>query len=255
MARTAKSRLDALLVERGLFPSREQARAAVLAGDVTVGGRAATKPGVSVSADAELAVARRPRFVGRGGQKLEHALARFGVDVAGMVAADIGASTGGFTDCLLQRGVARVYAVDVGYGVIDYRLRTDPRVVLMERTNARYLELLPEAIDIAVIDVSFISLTKVLPAVRRLLRDDGEIVALIKPQFEARREEVGRGGIVRELETHARVIGRVAAWCAVHGLRVRGLTVSPILGGEGNREFLIRLRKDPTRQPPERGEP
>src|SRR3712207_5377101 len=216
MARSEKSRLDALLVERGLFPSREQARAAVLAGDVTVGGRPATKPGVSVSADAELAVARRARFVGRGGEKLEHALARFGVDVAGMVAADIGASTGGFTDCLLQRDAARVYAVDVGYGVMDYRLRTDPRVVLMERTNARYLDSLPEPVDIAAIDVSFIPLTKVLPAVRRLRQGDGEGVALIKPQFEARREEVGRGGIVREMETHARVIGRVAAWCAAH---------------------------------------
>jgi 23S rRNA (cytidine1920-2'-O)/16S rRNA (cytidine1409-2'-O)-methyltransferase len=254
MARTDKSRLDVLLVERGLFASREQARAAVLAGDITVDGRTAAKPGVQVSADAELAVARRPRFVGRGGEKLEHALARFAIDVAGMVAADIGASTGGFTDCLLQRGAARVYAVDVGYGVMDYRLRTDPRVVLLERTNARYLESLPEPVDIAVVDVSFISLTKVLPAVRRLLRDEGEIVALIKPQFEARRGEVGRGGIVRDLATHARVIGRVAAWCAANGLRVRGLTVSPILGGEGNREFLIRLGKDPAWRPPERDE-
>jgi 23S rRNA (cytidine1920-2'-O)/16S rRNA (cytidine1409-2'-O)-methyltransferase len=250
MARTEKRRLDALLVERGLCPSREQARAAVLAGDVTVGGRPATKPGAPVAADAELAVARRPRFVSRGGDKLDHALARFGIDVRGAVVADIGASTGGFTDCLLQHGAARVYAIDVGYGVMDYRLRIDPRVVLMERTNARHLAALPEPVDLAVIDVSFISLTKVLPAVRRLLRDDGEVVALIKPQFEAHRAEVGRGGIVRDRETHARVIGRVAAWCATNGLRVRGLTISPILGGEGNREFLIRLRKDPTWQPP-----
>jgi 23S rRNA (cytidine1920-2'-O)/16S rRNA (cytidine1409-2'-O)-methyltransferase len=246
----AKQRLDSLLVERGLFPSREQARAAVLAGNVAVGGRPATKPGVSVAVDAPLEVAKRPRFVSRGGEKLDHALTVFGIDVRGLIAADIGASTGGFTDCLLQRGAARVYAVDVGYGLIDYRLRTDPRVVLLERTNARFLTSLPEPIDLAVVDVSFISLTKVLGAVRRLLRDDGEIVALIKPQFEARRQEVGRGGIVRDPQTHAGVIGRVARWATDHGLRVRGLTTSPILGGEGNREFLIRLRPDSARQEP-----
>ena len=162
----------------------------------------------------------------------------------GLIVADIGASTGGFTDCLLQRGAERVYAVDVGYGQIDYRLRTDPRVVLLERTNVRYLEELPERVALATIDVSFISLTKVLDPVRRLLRPHGDIVALIKPQFEARREEVGRGGVIRNRETHARVIGRVAAWTTLNGLRVRGLTASPILGGEGNREFLIWLRDD-----------
>jgi 23S rRNA (cytidine1920-2'-O)/16S rRNA (cytidine1409-2'-O)-methyltransferase len=240
-----KLRLDALLVERGLFASREQARAAVLAGDVTVDGRPASKPGTSVPASAEIEVARRPRFVSRGGDKLDHALDRFGIDVRGLVAADIGASTGGFTDCLLQRGAVRVYAIDVGYGQIDYRLRTDPRVALLERTNVRHLTALPEPADLAVIDVSFISLTKVLDPVRRLLRPHADIVALIKPQFEARREEVGRGGIVRDRETHARVIGRVAAWAAHHALRVRGLTTSPILGGEGNKEFLIWFRTDP----------
>ena len=246
----AKARLDALLLERGFFESREQARAAVLAGDVTVAGRPATKPGVAVATDAVVEVARRPRFVSRGGEKLDHALAVFGIDVHGLVAADIGASTGGFTDCLLQRGAERVYAVDVGYGQIDYRLRIDPRVVLLERTNARHLTSLPEPVAIAVIDVSFISLTKVLGAVRGLLREPGDIVALVKPQFEARRDEVGRGGVIRDPAVHARVIGRVAAWCTDHGLRVRGLTTSPILGGEGNREFLIWLRSDPHWQDP-----
>ena len=241
-----KKRLDLLLVERGHFASREKARAAVLAGAVTLAGQPAAKPGVQVPVDAVIAVAQRPRFVSRGGEKLEHALAVFGIDVAGRVAADIGASTGGFTDCLLQRGAARIYAVDVGYGQIDYRLRTDPRVVLLERTNAHHLTSLPEPIDLAVIDVSFISLTNVLGAVRLLLRPRGEIVALIKPQFEAQRSEVGRGGIVRDAQTHARVIGRVVRWCTEHGLRVRGLTASPILGGEGNREFLIRLQREPS---------
>ena len=239
-----KLRLDALLHDRGFFASREQARAAVLAGEVTVNGRPSTKPGVSVPDDAAIEVARRPRFVSRGGEKLDFALDRFGIDVHGLIVADIGASTGGFTDCLLQRGAERVYAVDVGYGQIDYRLRTDPRVVLLERTNVRYLAQLPEAVALAAIDVSFISLTKVLEPVRRLLRPQGDIVALIKPQFEARRDEVGRGGIIRSRETHARVIGRVAAWASGNGLRVRGLTASPILGGEGNREFLIWLRDD-----------
>ena len=239
-----KLRLDTLLVERGLFTSREQAHAAVLAGDVTVNGRPSSKPGVAVPVDAAINVMRRPRFVSRGGEKLDHALNRFGIDVRGMVVADIGASTGGFTDCLLQRGAERVYAVDVGYGQIDYRLRMDVRVVLLERTNVRHLAGLPEPVALATIDVSFISLTKVLEPVRRLLQPQGDIVALIKPQFEARREEVGRGGVIRNRETHARVIGRVADWATRNGLRVRGLTASPILGGEGNTEFLIWLRDD-----------
>jgi 23S rRNA (cytidine1920-2'-O)/16S rRNA (cytidine1409-2'-O)-methyltransferase len=238
----AKLRLDALLVERSLFASREQARAAVLAGDVTVSGRPASKPGTLVPDDAPIEVARRPRYVSRGGEKLDHALDRFGIDVRGLVVADVGASTGGFTDCLIQRGAVRVYAIDVGYGQIDYRLRIDPRVVLLERTNIRYLTELPQPPDLAVIDVSFISLTKVVGPVRHLLRPGADIVALIKPQFEARRDEVGRGGVVRDRETHARVIGRVAGWAIRNGLRVRGLTTSPILGGEGNKEFLIWLR-------------
>jgi 23S rRNA (cytidine1920-2'-O)/16S rRNA (cytidine1409-2'-O)-methyltransferase len=240
----ARQRLDAVLVERGLAPTREQARAYVLAGEVTVDGRVVSKPGTPVAAGAAVTVAARPRFVSRGGDKLDHALDVFGIDPAAMVVADIGASTGGFTDCLLQRGAARVYAVDVGYGQIDYRLRTDPRVLLLERTNARYLDALPEPIDLAVIDVSFISLTKVLGPVAALLRPEGTIVALVKPQFEAERAEVGKGGVIRDPLIHARVIGRVVRWCVMHGLRVRGLTSSPILGGEGNREFLIRLQRD-----------
>lgn len=240
-------RLDALLHERGLFASREQARAAVLAGTVQVAGRAATKPGVPVARNADVLVHQPPRFVSRGGLKLDHALNVLRIDVRGLVTADIGASTGGFTDCLLQRGAARVYAVDVGYGQLDYRLRMDPRVVVYERTNARYLTRLPERVALAVMDVSFISLTKVLPAVADLLVPCGEVVALVKPQFESERGEVGRGGIVRDPLVQARVIGRVAAWCSRNGLRVRGLTTSPILGGDGNREFLLALRRDANR--------
>jgi 23S rRNA (cytidine1920-2'-O)/16S rRNA (cytidine1409-2'-O)-methyltransferase len=253
--RAGRQRLDALLVERGLFASREQARAAVLAGEVSLAGRPLTKPGMPVAADADLEVASKPRFVSRGGEKLEHALTVFGIDVAERDAVDIGASTGGFTDSLIQRGAAHVYAVDVGYGVMDYRLRSDPRVTLLERTNARYLESLPGPVSLAAIDVSFISLTKVLRPVARLLQPGGEIVALVKPQFEARRGEVGKGGVIRDPLVHARVIGRVVRWCTEHGLRVRGLTASPILGGEGNREFLLRLRPDPTVPPLGEGAP
>ena len=240
----SRQRLDVLLLERGLFDSREQARAAVLAGEVRADGRPVSKPGMQVSEAVELIVLARPRFVSRGGEKLDHALDRFGLDVAGRSVVDIGVSTGGFTDCLLQRGAARVIGVDVGYGQIDYRLRVDPRVVLLERTNARYLTALPVPVSMAVIDVSFISLRKVLGPVRDLIEPGGEIVALVKPQFEAERGEVGKGGIVRDPLTHARVIGRVVRWCVTHGLRVRGLTISPILGGEGNREFLIWLQPD-----------
>lgn len=240
----AKRRLDQLLVERGLAESREKARAAVMAGAVRVDGAPATKPGLLVREDAALEMAARPRYVSRGGEKLEHALRVFRLDVRDRVAADIGASTGGFTDCLLQAGARRVYAVDVGYGQLDYRLRRDPRVVVLERTNARYLEGLPEPVDVATVDVSFISVEKVLPAVRRLLRPGGHVVVLVKPQFEAGREEVGRTGVVRDPLVHAKVIGRVAAWALDHGFRYRGLTASPILGAEGNREFLLWLAKE-----------
>ncbi len=247
-ARGTRERLDEALVARGLAETRSQARALIMAGTVRQGDRMLDKPGMPAP-EGPLEVAGGGRFVSRGGEKLAHALAVFGIDPTGLVCADLGASTGGFTDCLLQAGAARVYAVDVGYGQIDYRLRIEPRVVLLERTNARHLTSLPEPVAIAVIDVSFISLTKILEPVARLLRAGGNIVALIKPQFEAQRREVGRGGIVRDPATHARVIGRVAAWSVENGLRVRGLTASPILGGEGNREFLIWLRTDTARQP------
>ncbi|HLZ72460.1 MAG TPA: TlyA family RNA methyltransferase [Dehalococcoidia bacterium] len=239
----AKQRLDLALVTRGLAASREQARAAVEAGQVLVEGRPAIKPAMLVPAAADLAVIAPPRYVSRGGEKLEHALRRFGINVSGLRTADVGASTGGFTDCLLQHGAARVYAIDVGYGQLDYRLRTDPRVVVMERVNARHLDALPELVDLAVADVSFISLTKVLPAVVASLKPRAELVALLKPQFEARRGEVGRGGIVRDPLLHAAVIGRFVHWLTAQGYRILGLALSPIRGASGNREFLMHLQR------------
>ncbi|MEO8457440.1 MAG: TlyA family RNA methyltransferase [Chloroflexota bacterium] len=238
----AKRRLDALLVDRGLAESPEKARALVMAGQVTVDERPAPKPGSLVAEDVSLAVDLGPRYVSRGGEKLEHALASFGIDVNGLVAGDIGASTGGFTDCLLQHGAARVYAVDVGRAQLDYKLRGDPRVVSMESVNARDLASLPEAIDIAVIDVSFISLRAVLPTVGRLLKPGAPIVALFKPQFEATKEEVPRGGVIRDAQLHSTLIGRFASWLVTNGFSVRDLVASPILGAEGNREFLFLLK-------------
>jgi 23S rRNA (cytidine1920-2'-O)/16S rRNA (cytidine1409-2'-O)-methyltransferase len=235
----AKRRLDVLLVERGLCPSREKARAAVLAGDALVDGEPVLRAATLLSDDARIELAQPPRYVGRGGDKLEHALTAFGVDVCGLVALDVGASTGGFTDCLLQRGAARVYAVDVGYGQLDYRLRQDERVVVLERTNIRELESLPEAPDMATIDASFIGLEKVLPAVARLLRPRGRIVALVKPQFQAKRSEVKKGGVVKDPLVHATVLGRVVAWAANEGLRFGGLTSSPLRGPAGNKEFFV----------------
>ena len=244
MARSKKQRLDAALVERGLVSSREKARALILAGEVLVGGHVEGRTSALVDPDATIEIARGARFVSRGGEKLDHALDRFGVDVAGLGVLDVGASTGGFTDCLLQRGAARVYAVDVGYGQLAARLREDSRVVVMERTHARDLESLPEAPGLATVDVSFISLTQVLANVSRLLRPQADIVALVKPQFEAGRGEVDRRGVVKDARTHATVIGRVAWWCVNHELRVRGVCASPLLGPAGNREFFLWLRKD-----------
>ena len=231
----AKRRLDTLLLERGLAESREQAQVAVMAGDVLVDDRPAVGPGSLVDEGAEVRLVQRQRYVGRGGDKLEHALDAFAVDVQGAVAADIGASTGGFTDCLLQRGADHVYAVDVGRGQLDLKLRADPRVVVMEGVNARYLEALPEPLDLATVDVAFISLRQVLPAVRDLLGANGRIVALFKPQFEAEKREVSRGGVIRDPQLHASLIGRFAAWCVENCLRIRGLTASPLLGPAGNR--------------------
>lgn len=239
----SKRRLDVLLVDRGLAESREKAQALVMAGQVTVDERPAPKPGTLVHDDAEVAIAARPKFVSRGGEKLEHALEALGIDVSGLVAADIGASTGGFTDCLLQRGASRVYAVDVGHGQLDYRLRNDPRVFVMENVNARELESLPEQVDIVVADVSFISLRLVLPMMCGLLKTGGgNIVALFKPQFEAAKGKVPRGGVIRDPQVHSQLIGRFATWCVRNGFRIRDMVSSPILGDAGNREFLFWLR-------------
>ena len=240
-----RMRLDVLLVERGLAPSRERARALVLAGQVLVNGLVVSKAGTPVGEDVELALATPDHpYVGRGGLKLAHALDTFGIEVAGRRALDIGASTGGFTDVLLRRDAAHVVALDVGHGQFDWRLRNDPRVLVIEGLNARYLapSHLPGLVDIVTIDVSFISLTQVLPQVPPLLRDGADIVALVKPQFEAGREDVGRKGIVRDPAVHERVVARVTQAAAGLGLARAGLTPSPITGAEGNVEFLLHLR-------------
>lgn len=241
MAGGGKQRIDLVLVERGFASSREQARARLLAGDVRVGDQVIAKAGTLVAPDALIAVRDAPRFVSRGGEKLAHALARFGIDAAHRTAMDAGASTGGFTDCLLQAGAVRVYAVDVGYGQLHWRLRQDPRVVVMERVNLRHLATLPEPVDVATLDLSFISLRLVLAQVAGLLRPDGEIVALVKPQFEAGRAHVNHGGVVRDPKVHARVLVELLTWSAGHGIGVRGLTASPLLGPAGNVEFLAHL--------------
>ena len=219
-----------------------KAQALIMAGEVEVEGKAAIKPGTLVAEEAVITILKPPPFVSRGGIKLDYALDQFQLDVSSRVAADIGASTGGFTDCLLQRGASRVYAVDVGYGQLDYRLRKDKRVVVMERVNARYPISLPEKIDLATMDLSFISVEKVIPSVARLLKEDGYLLVLLKPQFEAKRNEVGKGGIVRQPEVHARVLGRFIAWAVGKGFRLGGLVASPILGASGNMEFFVLLR-------------
>jgi len=238
----ARSRIDALLVERGLVESRQQARAILLAGEIRVDGAPVTKPGSLVASTAAIDVLQRPAYVSRGGDKLEHALRTFNFDPSGMTCVDLGASTGGFTDCLLQHGARRVYAVDVGYGVLDYRLRQDDRVVVMERTNARDLEALPEVCDLAVFDLAFIGVEKVIPAACRSLKPGADLIVLLKPQFQARREEVGKKGVVKDPLVHAAVVGRFVAWTVEHGLRLQGLTLSPVVGPAGNREFLVHLR-------------
>ena len=240
-----KVRLDLLLVERGLASSRERARALILAGVVRVDGQPVTKAGAPTSPDAPLALdAPDHPYVGRGGLKLAHALDTFGLDVSGRTALDIGASTGGFTDVLLQRGASRVAAVDVGHNQLDWKIRSDPRVHVMEGVNARGLQAsdLPPDLrqfGIVSIDVSFISLRHVLPVVPALLAPGGDVVALIKPQFESRREEVGKGGIVRDEAIHARVVEEVVAAADTLGLVRAGIVESPITGMEGNREFLV----------------
>jgi 23S rRNA (cytidine1920-2'-O)/16S rRNA (cytidine1409-2'-O)-methyltransferase len=238
----AKRRLDSLLVDRGLVESRAKAQALIMAGEVEVAGKTVIKAGTLVAEEAAINILKPPPFVSRGGIKLDYALDQFQLDVSSLVAADIGASTGGFTDCLLKRGARRVYAVDVGYGQLDYRLRKDKRVVVMERVNARYPIPLPERVDLATIDLSFISVEKVIPSVAKLLKDDGYLLVLIKPQFEAKRREVGKGGVVRQATIHARVLGRFISWMTSNGFRLGGLVASPILGASGNREFFVLLR-------------
>ncbi|MBN2146581.1 MAG: TlyA family RNA methyltransferase [Anaerolineales bacterium] len=246
-----KTRLDLLLVERGLAESRSLAQRLVMAGQVRVDGQVALKPSLMVSPQAGLAVESGPRFVSRGGEKLAAALVAFPILVKGCVCADVGASTGGFTDCLLQQGAARVYAIDVGKGILDWKLRSDSRVVVMEETNARYLQRLPEPVSLVTIDASFISLKVLLPVIKGWFAapgsveaaQAGDIVALIKPQFEAGKAEVGRGkGVIRDPAIHRRVLLDVLGFAQEKGFGLLGLVRSPLLGPKGNSEFLAWLR-------------
>jgi 23S rRNA (cytidine1920-2'-O)/16S rRNA (cytidine1409-2'-O)-methyltransferase len=237
-----KIRLDEAVAARGLAPTRSKARAMIMAGDVLVAEQVVLQAGHMVREGDAITLKARPRFVSRGGEKIDHALDAFGIDVAGAVIADLGASTGGFTDCLLQRGATRVYAVDVGYGQLDQRLRDDPRVVSMERLNARYLDGLPEPVAGVVIDVSFISLALILPVAAKILAPGGWCVPLIKPQFEAGRRDVGKGGVVRDPVIRCRVIREVVGYAAANGFGALGIVASPILGPAGNAEFLAHFR-------------
>ena len=242
-----KERLDVALVRRGLAPNRERARALIMAGKVYVGDRLVDKPGMQIPVDAECRMVEVPdelKYVSRGGLKLEKALDTFQLNPSGMVALDVGASTGGFTDCLLQRGAKRVYALDVGHGQLAWKLRNDSRVVVMEHTNIRHVTELPEPIECAVIDVSFISLRLVLPAIVPLLAPGAWVVALVKPQFEAGKADADRGeGVISDPAVHARVLQELEDWIPQHTpLRTRGLTDSPIYGRDGNREFLLYMK-------------
>jgi|RhiMetdeSRZDD1v2_1073273.scaffolds.fasta_scaffold389360_2 23S rRNA (cytidine1920-2'-O)/16S rRNA (cytidine1409-2'-O)-methyltransferase len=238
-----RGRIDRVLVEKGLVESREKATRLILAGDVLVDGRRVDKAGALVEATADIEIRGRSAYVSRGGEKLAHALDTFTVDPRGKTCADIGASTGGFTDCLLQRGAVRVYAIDVGTGQLDQKLRRDPRVVSMEKMNARTIDprLFEERPALAVIDVAFISLEKVLPAIFNLVAPRGEVIALVKPQFEAGREAVGKGGVVRDPDVHRNVVTRIARWAVLRGWHVRSVTASPLRGPKGNREFFLHL--------------
>lgn len=245
-----KKRLDVLLVERGAFPSRQRARGAIMAGIVYVDGRRVDKAGTSVSHTASIEVRGDDSpYVSRGGLKLAAGLSAFAVDPKGWIGLDVGASTGGFTDCLLQAGASKIYAVDVGYGQLDWTLRNDPRVVVMERTNARYLteEHVPEPVDIIVCDASFIGLGKLFPAFTPLLKEHGCVIALVKPQFEAGRARVGRRGVVRDAKVHEDVLLAVADEALANALRPVDVTPSPITGPQGNVEYLLFLRKDDAR--------
>jgi 23S rRNA (cytidine1920-2'-O)/16S rRNA (cytidine1409-2'-O)-methyltransferase len=245
--RKKKVRLDTLLHERGLFESREKARAMILAGNVLIEGHVADKAGSLVRDDLHVEILNTIRYVSRGGIKLEKALGSFNVIVSGKIAMDIGSSTGGFTDCLLQKGAKKVYAVDAGYGQLHWKLRNDPRVVVLEKENIRYLRgsAVKDRIDIVTIDVSFISLLKVIPKALEFLDPGREIIALIKPQFEAGRSKVGKGGVVRDEITRQEVVGRVKEWAISSGLDVKGIIESPISGPKGNIEYFIHLVKTP----------
>lgn len=213
-----------------------------MSGEVIVDDKVVTKPGALVREEAAIRVLEKPPFVSRGGLKLAHALEEFRLDVRDKVAADIGASTGGFSDCLLKQGAKRVYAIDVGYGQLDYRLRVDPRVIVMEEMNARYPFSLPERVDLATLDLSFISVEKVIPSVAKVVREGGYLIILLKPQFEAGRNQVGKGGVIKDPLVHAQVLGRFISWAIEHSLRLGGITTSPILGASGNREFFVLLK-------------
>jgi len=234
-----KTRLDQALVERGLAPNLDQAQRLVMAGQVRIDDQLAVKPDTPVTPEAELLVAAPPRYVSRGGNKLEAALAQFRIEVQGTVAVDVGASTGGFTDCLLQHGAARVYAIDSGTGQLHWKLRQDERVVVMERTNARYLEALPEPVGLVCVDASFISLKVLLPAIAGWLGRNGGLVALVKPQFEARPAQVEAGGVVRDPAVHHQVLLAVVQAAQAAGFGVRGWLRSPLIGPKGNAEFFI----------------
>ena len=259
-----KVRLDMLLVERGLAESRAKAQALIMAGQVRVADQVALKPATTVDAKATLTVDSGPRFVSRGGEKLDAALEAFAIDVKGLVCADVGASTGGFTDCLLQRGAAKVYAIDVGKGILHWKLRNDKRVIVMEQTNARFVESLPEQVALVTVDASFISLKILLPVIKRwffhlssfdkrkMKEERNDIVALIKPQFEAGKKDVSRGdGVIRDPEIHRQVLLDVLGFAQTEGFRIHGLIKSPLLGPKGNAEFLVWLNQV---QSPERGE-
>jgi 23S rRNA (cytidine1920-2'-O)/16S rRNA (cytidine1409-2'-O)-methyltransferase len=237
-----RQRIDTLLVESGMVESGHKARALIMEGRVIVDGKAVTKSGALMDKGWEIHLHQNPPFVSRGGYKLAHALDEFCIDVTSKVIADVGASTGGFTDCLLQRGAKRIYAIDVSYGQLDYRLRIDPRVVVMERINARHPIPIPEKVDLATLDLSFISVEKVIPSAMKLLKEEGFLLVLLKPQFEAKKGQVGKGGVVRDPLLHAQILGHFLSWAIDQSIRVRGLTSSPILGAAGNREFFVLLQ-------------
>lgn len=235
-----KQRADALLVERGLAESRNLAQRLVMAGQVRANGQVVAKPSSMLDPEVTLEVDRGPRFVSRGGEKLEAALQSFAIQIEGNVCADVGSSTGGFTDCLLQHGAAKVYAIDVGKGQLHWKLRQDPRVVVMEETNARQVASLPEVVSLVVVDASFISLKTLLPVIVRWLQPNGDMVLLVKPQFEAGKQEAGRGkGVIRDGAIHQRVLAEVLAFAQQLGLSIRGLLRSPVIGPKGNVEFLL----------------